>query len=142
MFQASSSSRELLSNHLNWQNVFDPDNSMDRELFNNGSEEFDDNEDGVSDRLESTFEVTGVANIDVGFALTQEVGLVTPLGGGGTVAVLTQTLVATNQSAGGAIAFELVRHNDWDLVSPELTHLARKQIGELGLLPGRDRRIV
>jgi len=113
LFDAKNSQRELLSNILDWQDAFTPDATLERTILGDGSLFFDDDLDGLNDRLESSFVVTG-AGKDLLFDLTQTIGQI--IGApGGDVAVLTQVYVVTNNS-GAATSFEMVRHLDLDLV--------------------------
>ena len=113
LFDIANSRRELLANILNWQEVFTPDDSLERTILGDGSIAFDDNNNGEFDRLESSFVITG-AGVDLLFDLTQTISQIVPAGGS-EVAVLTQTYTITNNS-GAPIEFELVRHLDLDLV--------------------------
>ncbi|MEE8459994.1 MAG: hypothetical protein V3S08_08970, partial [Phycisphaerales bacterium] len=113
IFDAANSQRELLSNILAWQEVFPPDASLERTILGDGSLFFDDDLDGLFDRLESSFTITG-AGKDLLFDLTQTIGQI--IGApGGDVAVLTQVYVVTNNS-GAPTSFVLLRHLDLDLV--------------------------
>jgi len=103
--------RELLSNIIAWQGVFDPDESVDRALIaphELGSDAFDTNGDGVYDRFESSFELTG-RGLDLVFELTQEIEKC--IAG----SVFTQTYDITNMG-GDSIDFSLLRFMDLDLV--------------------------
>jgi len=101
--------RELLSNVIDWQQIFAPDTTIERTIVGDGSFFFDDNNDGLIDRLESTFTLTG-AGVDLEFQLIQRIQSIP-----GVATVLTQTFFITN-NAGAPIDFTLVRSMDGDLV--------------------------
>ena len=103
--------RELLSNIIDWQDVLEPDDSVDRALIaphELGSDAFDTNGDGVYDRFESSFELTG-SGLNLAFELTQEIEQLV------NVSLFTQTYVITNNGP-DSIDFSLLRSMDLDLV--------------------------
>ena len=112
-FDLENAQRELLSNIIDWQGAFDPDATLERTILGKGSVFFDTDADTFTDRLESSFIVTG-AGTDVTFDLVQQISQVIPAGGT-PVSVLTQTYTITNNS-GAPKSFLLVRHLDLDLV--------------------------
>ncbi len=103
--------RELLSNVIDWQQVFAPDDSIQRTLIGNSFQIFDDNRDGAADRFESAFNLVGKGpGMVLNFQLTQQIESMP-----GVAAVLTQTLVITNNAL-LPVDFTLVRSMDGDLV--------------------------
>lgn len=113
LFRPEAGQRELLSDIVEWQNIFAPDASLAREVLS-GSVAFDDNGDGTSDRLESSFRVFGAA-FDVSVDLTQQISLFDSCCIAG---VLAQTYAITN-NRDTPVEFVLLRHIDanltWDL---------------------------
>ena len=111
LFKDDTVQRELLSTNPQWQSLLD-DTSLEHELLAD-HQEFDDNGDGVTDRLVSSFRVFG-AGVDLTFDLDQAVDQTIPPEGG-IISTLTQTYTITNDS-GAPVDFELVRLLDGDLV--------------------------
>ncbi len=107
--------RELLSsNVVAWQQIFAPDDSIQRTLVGDGSLKFDDDSNGIWDRFESDFHLNGPSlGAGLDFHLTQQIEQVDQIMGVATV--LTQTLVITNNDA-DPVDFTLVRSMDGDLV--------------------------
>ncbi len=113
MFDVATSRRELFANIITWQQIFTPDDSLERTILGDGSVAFDDDNNKEFDRLESSFVITG-PGVDLLFDLTQTLAQILPANGGSEVSVLTQTYTITNES-GASIEFDLVRHLDIDL---------------------------
>ena len=122
LFNALNAQRELLSNILDWQNTLSPDPSLERQIIGDGSLAFDDNLDGVFDRLESSFIVTG-PGMDLTFDLTQQVE---SLGAG--VATLTQTYAITNNSP-APVDFVLLRAVDHDMTWDAMSDIGDDSVG-------------
>ena len=99
----------MLSNVIDWQGVFAPDDSVFRSIVGDGSLQFDEDPvDGIADRFESEFNLTGT-DLDLNFELTQKIELIP-----GVATVLTHTLVITNSDP-LSVDFTLVRSMDADL---------------------------
>ncbi len=114
LMDLATSRRELLANVPAWQEVFTPDDSLERTILGDGSLSFDDDNNGEWDRLTSSFVISG-PGVDLNFDLVQVISQIVPAAGQSEVAVVTQTYTVTNNS-GAPIDFNLVRHLDMDLV--------------------------
>jgi hypothetical protein len=119
--------RELLSNVLDWQGVFAPDDSVFRSIVGDGSLHFDDDSNGVADRFESDFNLDGPSlGAGLDFHLTQQIELIP-----GVATVLTQTLIITNNDP-DPVDFTLVRSMDGDLVWDAATDPTDDTVGTGG----------
>jgi hypothetical protein len=112
MFLRDTNQRELLCNLVDWQEVFGPDDSLDREITSINLPS-DTDGDTVFDQLNSQFHVTG-AGVDLTFNVQQNVKQQIPLDGT-AVSTIEQTYVITNNLA-SPVTFVLLRNFDGDLV--------------------------
>jgi hypothetical protein len=131
IFMRETNQRELLAHNLPWQAIFEPDDSLDREITQSNFET-DNNGDGITDQHNSQFEVTG-ADVDLTFDLQQNVEQRTD-----SVATLIQVYTITNNLA-TPIDFVLLRHVDADLVWQASTSLDDVVGTEANGYPDRDR---
>ncbi|MHC4220376.1 MAG: hypothetical protein ACYSU7_18195, partial [Planctomycetota bacterium] len=108
IFMRDTNSRELLANLVDWQEVFAPDDSLDREITSINLPS-DTSGDGEFDQLVSQFRVTG-PGVDMTFNVQQNVKLEEP-----GISTLKQKYLITNNLA-SPIDFIMQRNMDGDLV--------------------------
>jgi hypothetical protein len=107
-FLAAANQRQILANNTEWQDsIATPDDGDVERAIIVKNVEFDDNTDGVTDRMTSQFELTG-PGLDLTFDLEQSVD-----NPEAAIATLTQTYTITNNLA-TPITFDMNRQFDGD----------------------------